>query len=147
MKVAFVFIFLGWVNGLMAVEVDLNHYREAAREKINAARQEAEIEPLILDPDVTAMSQPWAEQLAKNEKMVHRSKEQLIEWVKTYQWRGLSENLHASPEAADPKKCIESWLKSPVHRRNLLNLQSRKAGIGVAWGADGMVYVVFNGAG
>jgi uncharacterized protein YkwD len=147
MKVVILSVFWGLIGGLGAVEVDLNHYREAALERINAARVEAEVEPLVLDPGITAMSQPWAEHLAKNEKMVHRSKDQLIEFVKTYHWRGLSENLHASPEAADPKKCIESWLKSPVHRRNLLNPQSRKAGLGVAWGADGMVYVVFNGAG
>jgi uncharacterized protein YkwD len=143
-----VWVALGFCGLLISAEaMELKSYGEQALLEINLARAEVGVGPLVFDVALTAKSQEWAEKLAKEGKLFHRRPAQLIEFMQEYHWRGLSENLHGSPGAMEPKECIASWLKSPVHRRNLLNPQSRLAGLGVAQAEDGTVYVVFNGAG
>jgi uncharacterized protein YkwD len=53
----------------------------------------------------------------------------------------LAENLHRSFGYNDPAAvAVDGWLKSPGHRRNLLNPNFRLTGIGVARARDGTWY-------
>ena len=120
-------------------------YRKALLALINEARFAQGYPPLEIQSAAEMLAQRWAESLAQQSTLEHRSRTMLKEAMIKNKWLGISENLHASPDGNQPKACFDSWMGSDVHRGNLLRATTRAAGIGLALGKDGQYYVVFNG--
>ncbi|TFE66089.1 hypothetical protein A7Q09_01850 [Methylacidiphilum sp. Yel] len=123
----------------------LREFREKTLFLINRFRKDQYLSALNLSPELNEISQQWAEHIAQERKLVHRSLNSLKEITRREGWSLINENLHYSTEGADPEETVEAWKKSPGHRKNLLDDNIQIAGIGVAF-ADNAGYVVFNGA-
>jgi uncharacterized protein YkwD len=69
--------------------------------------------------------------------LAERLKESKIPWRKT------AENLFTERGFADPaERTVLGWMNSPGHRRNVLDKDLTRAGVGAARAPDGSVYVV-----
>jgi len=56
-------------------------------------------------------------------------------------WRLIAENIAYNLGYPDPvAAAVESWMRSPGHRRNILNKQLTESGIGVAVDLSGRIY-------
>lgn len=55
-----------------------------------------------------------------------------------YAFRYASENVARGQ--GDPRHVIRSWMRSPGHRRNLLNYKAKQMGVHVGRGKDGRLY-------
>ncbi|QDQ41284.1 YkwD [Methylacidiphilum kamchatkense Kam1] len=123
----------------------LTEFREKTLFLINRFRKDQHLSALRLSPELNGISQQWAEHIAQQRKLVHRSLNSLKEITQREGWSLINENLHYSTAGADPEETVEAWKKSPGHRKNLLDESIQIAGIGAAF-ADNEGYVVFNGA-
>jgi uncharacterized protein YkwD len=57
-------------------------------------------------------------------------------------WHRIAENIFTEKEFADPaQRTVQSWMNSPGHRRNVLDKELTRAGVGAARAQDGTVYV------
>ena len=115
-------------------------------DQINVERQKSGLQTLTDDPTLDSIAQEWAEKLADQQFLQHRSTGGLKEFLIRYGWRGMNENLHRSTAPVTPAFVVKCWMDSPVHHENLLRAKITKVGIGVKTGTDGLTYVVFNGA-
>lgn len=98
--------------------------------------------PLNLHPNLCAAAQAHADWMAKNQRMSHtgaggsnfsqRAREH------GYTIRGGGENVAAGYPTVDA--VMKGWMKSPGHRRNILNSQWKDAGFGVAKSKNGQLY-------
>ncbi|TFE69587.1 hypothetical protein A7Q10_07005 [Methylacidiphilum caldifontis] len=146
-----IFLFPFCVCGQMTSEnspsssFNLEEFRHKTLLLINQFRQEHNLHSLASNPALDKISQQWAEHIAQEKKLVHRSLSSLKEIVQEEGWGSINENLHYSTEGLDPEETVRAWQKSPGHRKNLLDESIQIAGIGAAEnGRTG--YVVFNGA-
>ncbi|HEY8965844.1 MAG TPA: CAP domain-containing protein [Candidatus Methylacidiphilales bacterium] len=122
-------------------------FREEAVRQINAFRAEQRRAPVTLDESLNATAAAWAKRLAGQGSMEHRSRGNLAEVMAAGGWSTINENLFmTSAPSAAPSEAIAAWKGSSGHRRNLLQPNITKIGLGMAKGANGF-YVVFNGAG
>ncbi|WP_187146948.1 CAP domain-containing protein [Candidatus Methylacidiphilum infernorum] len=123
----------------------LAKFRQLTLALINQFREDNNLPPLVANPRLDQISQQWAEHIALEKKLVHRSLSSLKEITQDEGWAVINENLHYSTEGIDPQETVLAWEKSPGHRKNLLEAAIQIAGIGAAQnGRSG--YVVFNGA-
>ncbi len=125
----------------------IDEFRAEALKQINAFRQEEGRAPVRLDDTLDALSLEWARQLAADRKLHHRTKGDMYQLVASHGWRALNENLFMSSVNTSVADTIEAWKHSPGHRRNLLQENIDRIGLGVATGDAGGFYAVFNGAG
>ena len=111
---------------------------------INEEREKRNLEPLEYSGELNEVAQEWAEHMARKEKMAHRKT--LLPYLKKYNWRKMNENLFYSESEWFPADfVVESWMKSPPHRRNLLMNDISRGGIGIAQARNGDYYICFNG--
>ena len=69
-------------------------------------------------------------------------KRRLSEGKGTVRWSRIAENLFMQSGGPDPvSAAIEGWMKSAVHRRNILDTSYTDSGIGCAAARDGKLYV------
>lgn len=100
----------------------------------NAAREREGLPPLRLDAALNKAAQGHADDMAKRDYFDHASPEggtmvSRIEKV-GYRYRGIAENIAMGQTSA--KQAVDGWLKSPGHRRNMLNRDYRDLGVGFA---------------
>lgn len=138
------FVLLAWFLASSLAWAQSDFVREALQE-INEVRREAKLAELTLEPRLNSLAQLWAVRLAEEQRLVHRSMDNLKQVVVGNGWRGMNENLHRSTDGDDPAYVIRSWMNSPRHKGNLLMPNIRLAGLGIAKGKDGLTYVTFNG--
>lgn len=112
---------------------------------LNEKRIESGNTPLTLDPLLQKLATEWSAHLAQKQKLFHRSSSFLIDFLKSHSYQFLSENLHQSPQGKDPLAVLNRWMKSPVHRKNLLEPKINRMGIFYSLGKSGDFYVVWNG--
>ena len=56
-------------------------------------------------------------------------------------WRMIGENIAYNRGYGEPvARAVESWMRSPGHRKNILNSRWKETGIGIAVTADGTYY-------
>jgi uncharacterized protein YkwD len=57
-------------------------------------------------------------------------------------WSKCAENLFQEQGYGDPgRQAVLSWMKSPGHRKNVLDKELTHAGTGAAWRSDGTLFV------
>lgn len=109
--------------------------KEAVREVLRLINQERTtrgLKPLAVSPMLTAAAQSHANYMALNDCYAHvcRGEPLLPERVKQtgYIYRKISENIHAAQ--LDPHRLVAGWMRSPTHRKNILDPVVTEIGIG-----------------
>lgn len=109
--------------------------------EVNKIRTRENLPPLVASVPTVRMAQEQAEDMAQRGYFSHdrpafsdRRSESFGERVRRYRIRAsAAENIGTSSGySADEslEKALEGWMRSPGHRRNLLNPQFRSTGIG-----------------
>ena len=136
----YVFLF-GWHQGdFFARETAALRNLEAVRaemlDRVNAARRSAGLAPLRRSPDLDRAAQEHARDLLTRGYYKHVSPEGSTPLSRAsaagYRADLIAENLH---ERTGPiEVVVEDWLRSPAHRRNLLDPGASDLGVGLAIG-------------
>ncbi len=111
--------------------------------RVNQERQQAGVNPLRLNPQLTTAAQGHAQDMANTGRISHTGSDGSTMRSRIdatgYRWRAIGENVAmGQPTAA---AVMESWLNSPGHRQNLLNPTFTELGLGRAE-AGGRLYWV-----
>jgi len=111
--------------------------------KANEERAAAGLPILLSDEKLNALAADWAVKAAENKSLAHRK--ELPNLRASQGWNYLNENIYSGSGVVDAARVFRIWMKSPGHRRNLMNTTLTHAGFGFATNKDGETYVVFNG--
>ena len=130
-----------------AAHAEAGGFREEMLHRINAFRAAEGRGPVVLDAALDTLASEWAAKLASAGEMKHRSVSNMGSLLSAHGWTAMNENLFMSSQpTAEPSEVIAAWKASSGHRKNLLQANVTKIGLGMAHGAAG-TFVVFNGAG
>lgn len=112
----------------------------------NRQRSRAGLEPLRVNRQLTRAAQTQAEQAVAQDKLAHvlpRARypkpEDRLRAV-GYSWSAFAENIAYGQRTAEA--AVEAWMKSPGHKKNLLNRDYTEFGIGYAMDGRGRPYYV-----
>ena len=103
---------------------------------INEARRRAGLPPLAPNPLLDQVSQEHAEDMLRRSYSGHRTPEGLgpSDRARASGYRpGIGENIVEQRFSA--QEALDAWLRSPGHRKNILDPGSREVGLGLAVGA------------
>ena len=112
----------------------------------NEGRAKAGVPPLCVHPRLRAAAQAHAEDMLERGFYAHDAPEGTDPGARIaragYPWATYGENnnrvtgddLVGEPGAGEVREAVESWLRSPGHRENLLNPAFREVGFGAATG-------------
>lgn len=100
----------------------------------NRRRERAGCRPLRLDARLQAAARSHSTAMARAASMAHELPGepgivQRIVRAGYTPWRRLAENLGAG--FLSPRSVVRAWMRSPGHRRNLLDCRLRESGVGV----------------
>lgn len=136
----YAFLF-GWHQGdFFARETaalrDLEAVRSEMLARVNAARRSAGLPPLRRSPDLDRAAQAHARDLLTRGYYKHGSPEGSTPLSRAsaagYRADLISENLHQ--RTGPVEAVVDDWLRSPAHRRNLLDPGASDLGVGLAIG-------------
>lgn len=106
--------------------------------QINAVRAKAGCGPLKLNPALTAAAKGHARAMAEQNFFGHTGKDGrgFASRIRSQGYRyGLAaENIAAGQPTVD--RAVQAWLKSPGHKRNILNCKFRDTGIAMVYQPD-----------
>ncbi len=112
----------------------------------NEARAREKLEPLKLQPALTAAARKHASLMAKNKKLAHdfdgqTHRDRLKE--AGYEYSAFAANVISTNDkgAKVADDAVAEWLKSDINRANLLDKRFTEAGVGLAVGEDGNTYL------
>ncbi len=111
--------------------------------QINQEREKAGLAEVTLDENLNRLAGEWAVEVGRRDALVHRPDLRKLE--EEYGYSYMNENLYFSSVEPSPARMVAAWMNSSGHRRNLLNAQIDRIGLGMGKFATGY-YVVFNGA-
>ena len=130
--------------------IDLEYLALRVLAEANAVRMKSGAGPLVMDPALRRAARRYSRELAQRGEIEHHSR---TPGRRTFRQRIAAEGaearvagenlarLTASVESL-PERAVRAWMKSPGHRRNLLDPIFTRTGIGVMLGPDGIWYVV-----
>jgi uncharacterized protein YkwD len=115
---------------------DLAAVRQSVLDKVNAERAKAHVRPLLLEPRLDAAAQHHAQDMLARGYFAHASPEgktvrQRAE-AAGYRWHAIGENIASGQLSVD--EVVQAWMKSPEHRRNILDRDFIHMGLGLALG-------------
>jgi uncharacterized protein YkwD len=102
----------------------------------NSERRDRDLKPLCVHPDLQKAARSHSEDMIRRDYFSHDTKgrnESSCERVRRfgYRWRACRENIGYN---STPNKMFGAWMRSPGHRRNILNAKFREVGIGARTG-------------
>lgn len=125
-----------WFAGETAALRDLEAVRAEMLARVNAARRSAGLPPLRRCPELELAAQAHARDLLERGYYKHVSPEGSTPLSRAgtagYRADLIAENLHE--RTAPVATIVEDWLRSPAHRRNLLDPGAHELGVGLAIG-------------
>ena len=125
-----------WFARETAALRDLEAVRAEMLARVNAARRSAGLPPLKRSPDLDRAAQEHARDLLARGYYEHLSPEGSTPLSRAsaagYTADLIAENLHQL--TAPVEAVLDDWLRSPGHRRNLLDPGARDLGVGLAIG-------------
>jgi uncharacterized protein YkwD len=134
------------VPGARAQEAgELESWVKLLSAKINLFRVEEGLPALEFDLELCAFAQAWAEHLGQTGRPGHRP--DLNVRMEDMGYSKMNENLYSAGGFPTVERTLQAWRQSAGHRRNLLNPQITRMGLGLGRTAAGKTFVVFNGAG
>lgn len=101
----------------------------------NENRKSKSVDPLVLDKRLCDYAEEHAGRMAKKNKLAHSS---MVHLQKFCGADIVGENIAWGQETE--KDVVSSWMKSPMHRWNILGSSYKKVGFGVKGGEDGRNY-------
>jgi uncharacterized protein YkwD len=123
---------------------DLEKVRVEMLARVNDARRKAGVAPLKPNAALDRAAQRHAEDMLGRRYFAHESPEgkTVRERARAagYNWRTIGENVAENQFSVD--EVMDTWLRSPGHRRNILNPDFKELGIGLARGRSGSAYRV-----
>jgi hypothetical protein len=123
---------------------DLERARAEVLARVNEARKKAGLVPLRSNPRLDQAAQRHAEDMLARGYFAHESPEgqTVRERARAagYDWRNIGENLAENQRSVD--EVLDTWMRSPGHRHNILNPDFRELGVGLALGRSGRGYRV-----
>lgn len=137
---------LGAEGDAAGVSIERNERFGTLLELANAQRAKAGLQPLRANARLMQAAQTQAEQTASARRLQHvlpdarypRPEDRL--GASGYSWRAWAENIAFGQKT--PSDAVEAWMRSPGHRRNLLDPRYTELGSGVALDATGRPYYV-----
>lgn len=101
---------------------------------INAVRADEGLQPLVVDPNMTAAARDWAIWMVEHRSLQHA--EEIATGAPT-DWMKVGENVGRGPAVP---AVWDAFLASPAHKANVLDPVYSLVGVGVAWTDDGRHY-------
>ena len=114
---------------------------------VNAERAKQRLQPLVWDDDLADVARDHSRQMAKQGFFAHQDRKGRTVVDRAEQrdirgWSKIGENLFMCDEIDGFERySVRGWLKSPSHRRNMLNRGWSTTGIGVYRSREGRIYV------
>ena len=106
---------------------------------VNAERAKAGCGPLKEDPQLRAAAQGHSDDMAKRDFFSHPNPDGADPGKRTtaagYKWSTYGENIARGQQT--PESVMDSWMKSPGHRANILNCSFKDIGVGIHEGPGG----------
>ncbi len=102
--------------------------------RINEIRQARGLEPLRVDPNMTAAARQWTTWMIQNATLAHADD---IVTGAPADWLKVGENVGRGSSVA---AVWQAFLDSPSHAANVLDPEYDLVGVGVAWNAEGRMY-------
>jgi uncharacterized protein YkwD len=129
-------------NGAELRDLEKQVYRKA-----NEARRKNQVPNLSWNDAVASESRRHAQNMSARHFFAHEDpqKGELSTRLDAagIEWNRCAENIYQEKGLDDPAEdAIQSWLKSPGHRKNMLDPGFSETGIGIAVGRDGAIYIV-----
>lgn len=125
-----------WFAGETAALRDLEAVRAEMLERVNAERRSAGLPPLRRSLDLDLAAEAYARELLARGGLSHHGPEGSTPFSRAmaagYRANLIAENLH--DRTAPVAVVLEEWLRSPGHRRNLLDPDASELGLGLAIG-------------
>jgi uncharacterized protein YkwD len=110
--------------------------RAALLAAVNAQRRKAGAPPLRSDPALDKAAQKHAEDMLARGYFAHESPNGTTVRERAreagYDWRGIGENIADGQFSVD--EVMDGWMRSPEHRRNILDKSFTDLGVGLALG-------------
>jgi len=107
-------------------------WRREIMERVNRFRAQYKLAPLSLNEHLNRAAQSHSDDMARRDYFAHVSPEgETVGRRATragYRWRTVLENLAAGLDS--PRGAVEGWIRSPSHRKAMLNPNVREAGVG-----------------
>ncbi|HEX7180981.1 MAG TPA: CAP domain-containing protein [Thermoanaerobaculia bacterium] len=103
---------------------------------VNAVRKRAGLRLLKADPELDRAAQAHAEDMLRRSYFDHESPSGTTVRERSrsagYDWRTIGENIAEGQLSVD--EVMDTWMRSPGHRKNILNPDFRELGLGLAAG-------------
>lgn len=133
-----VFISLLFQNSNLQKEAKASSYTDQmVIVAVNQERIKFDLPPLIINEKLTKAAQNKVTDMSKNNYFSHISPKDGRKWSSfikesEYSYKVAGENLANGFD--DVPNMVNSWMKSPSHRENILNPQVSETGVGIVFG-------------
>ena len=113
---------------------------------INQERAAKGLRPLVWDATLSRAARMHSENMANRGFFNHVSPDghtasDRIKLCGMHGWSALGENIAFNQGFEDPVAfAVEQWLKSPLHRQNMLSPMWSSSAVGIATAADGRIF-------
>ena len=114
---------------------------------VNGERSKQRLQPLDWDDRVARVARDHSKQMARGGFFAHQDRvgKTVVDRASDRRlggWSRIGENLFMCDEINGFERySVRGWLKSPSHRKNMLNRERTTTGIGVFRSRDGRIYV------
>lgn len=123
--------------------VDLGDIKKQVFDLVNSERGKANLDPLIWDDRLANVAREHSEDMIRNNFVGHINlKGQNVEdrlRIAGIDWNFCGENIAVGDE--DAQSIVRGWMESKGHRDNVLQLQFRYSGVGIARSKAGNLYI------
>lgn len=115
-------------------------------EFVNQKRAENGLPPLVWSERAAEVARFHSANMATNSFFGHagldgKRVDDRADQMGLRNWRMIGENIAYNRGYSEPAaRVVESWMRSPGHRKNILNSRWKETGIGIALTADGTYY-------
>jgi uncharacterized protein YkwD len=111
-------------------------------EQVNAVRAQHHLVPLVRQPALDGVARGHSSDMASRGYLAHESPEgeNPVHRLERGQVDGFSmaaENIGMTTKPSPASEIVTGWMRSPVHRTNILAPAFNSTGLGVARGRDG----------
>ncbi len=111
---------------------------------VNRERAKSRLRDLAWDDDLARVARSFSRQMAREEFFGHADRQgrTVIQRASRISWMKIGENLFMSSGMEDITVfSVRGWMRSPTHRRNILDREWTDSGIGIHRTRDDQVYV------
>jgi len=110
---------------------------------MNRDRERLGAEPLSWDPRLARVAKRWADHMAEAGRLAHQDLEPILRLG----FASAAENIASAPPGTDATTIAAAWMDSPPNRSTVVDPAFTVAGIGLATGDDGQLWIAVTVAG